>query len=105
MSPCSDCSHGSRDEKQSRSIAEKLGLPRVSRALTPQDIRRELKPLDLPFEPTPMDKALWCIYSTTARLARQNGAETILLGQLAAELFGAYVKYVGAAEEGGARAA
>ncbi|TLY00290.1 MAG: hypothetical protein E6K90_04140 [Thaumarchaeota archaeon] len=37
---CGVYSHGSRDEKQSRSIAEKLGLPMVSRALTPQDIRR-----------------------------------------------------------------
>ena len=102
---CSAYSDGSRDEKQSRSIAEKLGLPIVSRALTPQDIRRELKALDLPFEPTPMDQALWCIYSTTARLARENGAETILLGQLADELFGGYVKYVRAVEEGGVLAA
>ena len=102
---CSTFSGGSRDEKQSESIAEKLGLPMVSRAVTGDDIRRELKALDLPFEPTPMDRALWCIYSTTARLARENGAETILLGQLADELFGGYVKYVRATEEGGVLAA
>ena len=102
---CSAYSDGSRDEKQSELIADKLGLPMVSRALTPQDIKRELNLLDLPFEPTPMDQALWCIYSTTARLARENGAETILLGQLADELFGGYVKYVRAIEEGGVLAA
>ena len=102
---CSVYSAGSRDERQSELIAEKLGLPMVSRALTPDDVRRELKALDLPFEPTPMDQALWCIYSTTARLARENGAETILLGQLADELFGGYVKYVRAVEEGGVLAA
>jgi asparagine synthase (glutamine-hydrolysing) len=102
---CSAYSDGSRDEKQSELIADKLGLPMVSRALTPQDIRRELKVLDLPFEPTPMDQALWCIFSTTSRLARENGAETILLGQLADELFGGYVKYVRAMEEGGVLAA
>ena len=38
-------------------------------------------------------------------LARENGAETILLGQLADELFGGYVKYVRATEEGGVLAA
>jgi asparagine synthase (glutamine-hydrolysing) len=102
---CSAYSSGSRDEKQSELIAEKLDLPIVSEALTPDDIRRELKALDLPFEPTPMDRALWCIYSTTARLARENGAEAILLGQLADELFGGYVKYVRATEEGGVLAA
>ena len=102
---CSAYSGGSRDEKQSESIAEKLGLPMVSRALTPDDIRRELKALDLPFEPTPMDRALWCIYSTTARLAAENGAETILLGQLADELLGGYAKYARAMEEGGVLAA
>ena len=102
---CSVYSAGSRDERQSELIAEKLGLPMVSRALTPDDVRRELKALDLPFEPTPMDQAVWCIYSTTARLARENGAETILLGQLADELFGGYVKYVRATKDGGVRAA
>ena len=102
---CSAYSSGSRDEKQSEVVAEKLDLPIVSEALTPEDIRRELKALDLPFDPTPMDRSLWCIYSTTARLARENGAKTILLGQLADELFGGYVKYVRATEEGGVLAA
>ena len=55
--------------------------------------------MDLPFEPTPMDRALWCIYSTTAREAAKHGAELIMLGQLADELFGGYMKYARAAEE------
>ena len=40
-----------------------------------------------------MDEALWCIYSATSRLAKANGARTIILGQLADELFGGYMKY------------
>src|SRR5207245_3772698 len=40
---CSAYSGGSRDERQSELIAEKLGLPMVSRALSPRDIREELK--------------------------------------------------------------
>ncbi len=46
-----------------------------------------------------MDKALWCIYSASARASAESGAELILLGQLADELFGGYMKYARAATE------
>jgi len=98
---CSAYSSGSRDARQTQIAAEKIDLPLRTEALGPDDIRRELQRLDLPFKPSPMDEALWCIYSTTARIAKVNGAETILLGQLADELFGGYMKYVREYEQEG----
>jgi asparagine synthase (glutamine-hydrolysing) len=52
-----------------------------------------------------MDKALWCIFSKSAQLARENGAQLLLLGQLADELFGGYSKYGAELERNGAVAA
>ena len=52
-----------------------------------------------------MDEALWCIYSTTSELAKKRKARMILLGQLADELFGGYMKYAVKAREEGAEAA
>jgi asparagine synthase (glutamine-hydrolysing) len=51
-----------------------------------------------------MDRALWCLYSTTSRMAAENGAGLILLGQLADELFGGYMKYSLQAKENEASA-
>lgn len=102
---CSVYSAGSRDEKQVRSAADALGLELVATEMDRASVSRELRTLDLPFAPTPMDKALWCIYTTTARQASQNGAELIVLGQLADELFGGYMKYARAAAADEASAA
>ena len=96
---CSVYSAGSRDEKQVRSAADALGLELVATEMDEASVSHELRTLDLPFAPTSMDKALWCIYSTTAREASRNGAELIILGQLADELFGGYMKYATAARE------
>jgi asparagine synthase (glutamine-hydrolysing) len=52
-----------------------------------------------------MDRALWCIYSTTSELASRRKARMILLGQLADELFGGYKKYAIAAKGDGPEAA
>jgi len=52
-----------------------------------------------------MDKALWCIYMTTSGLAQRRKASMILLGQLADELFGGYMKYALKAKEEGGEAA
>jgi asparagine synthase (glutamine-hydrolysing) len=94
---CSVFAPGSLDEGRTRSAADRLGLHLASRALNRGDALKELKAMTLPFEATPMDKALWCIYSVSARLAAEAGAEVILLGQLADELFGGYAKYERAA--------
>jgi asparagine synthase (glutamine-hydrolysing) len=96
---CSAYASGSRDKEYAKSAADSLGLELVGVELDRASVRQELVSMDLPFEATPMDKALWCIYSTTAREAAGHGAELIMLGQLADELFGGYMKYAKAAGE------
>lgn len=96
---CSVFSSGSRDEKQARSAAEALGLDLAMVEMDAEGVSRELSFLDLPFETTPMDRALWCVYSASAREAERQGAELIMLGQLADELFGGYMKYAEKARE------
>ncbi|HYB76077.1 MAG TPA: asparagine synthase C-terminal domain-containing protein, partial [Nitrososphaerales archaeon] len=49
--------------------------------------------MNMESQPTLMDRSLWCLYSAVARTASGAGAEVILLGQLADELFGGYAKY------------
>jgi asparagine synthase (glutamine-hydrolysing) len=90
---CSAYANGSRDEAQSSAAAEMLGLELVGRVIDREAAGALSKGMRLPFEPTSMDRALWAIYSTTAETASENGAEVILLGQLADELFGGYRKY------------
>ena len=103
---CSAFVGGSRDESQTRAAAGLLGLELVTTRIDGARVVDELRSLDLPFEPRAMDKALWCIYSATARTAADGGAEVMMLGQLADELFGGYMKYARAArDEGGAAAA
>jgi asparagine synthase (glutamine-hydrolysing) len=96
---CSAYASGSRDQEHAKTAAGTLGLELIGTELDAASVARELSAMDLPFEPTPMDKALWCIYSTTAREAATHGAELIMLGQLADELFGGYMKYAKAAIE------
>jgi len=102
---CSAYTAGSRDEREAERVAEEINLPLIKKELRPDDVLGEVRALDLPFSPSPLDEALWCIYSTTARTARENGAGTILLGQLADELFGGYMKYVREYEARGGSAA
>lgn len=90
---CSVNAPGSIDQAKSSRVAETLGIEFRGKTISREDARRELESIDLPFEPTPMDRSLWCIYSVASRMAREEGAELILLGQLADELFGGYAKY------------
>jgi asparagine synthase (glutamine-hydrolysing) len=95
---CSAYVAASRDERSVERAADLLDLPWVGAAIDGAHVRAELRALDLPFQATPMDMALWCLYSTTGRLAAREGCEVMLLGQLADELFGGYMKYASAAE-------
>lgn len=90
---CSVYAKGSKDERGSARAAERLGLELVTREVDAEDVRNELNSLRLPFAPSSMDKALWCIYSIAGRMARESNADVLLLGQLADELFGGYLKY------------
>jgi asparagine synthase (glutamine-hydrolysing) len=96
---CSASTRSSIDSRNAARAAGLLGLGCREKRLGADDVRRELVGIDLPFEPTPMDRALWCLYSTTSRMAQEEGAKLILLGQLADELFGGYMKYAIRARE------
>lgn len=103
---CSAYAPGARDERQSDRGAALLGLRLETAALEEKSLAKAARRAELPpGEPTVMDEALWCIYSATSGLAAANGARTIVLGQLADELFGGYMKYALAAKEKGAREA
>ncbi|MDV3277755.1 MAG: asparagine synthase-related protein [Nitrososphaerales archaeon] len=99
---CSAFAPGSADSKAASDAANAIGLELVDSALDRPTVARELNAIDLPFEPSPMDRGLWCIYSLVARSAAEAGAEFIMLGQLADELFGGYAKYERALRDDGA---
>lgn len=103
---CSAYASGSRDEGQSGRAAGLLGLELETATLDEGTLAKRSSEAELPpGEATVMDKALWCIYSTTSELAKTSKARTILLGQLADELFGGYMKYAVKAREEGSAAA
>jgi asparagine synthase (glutamine-hydrolysing) len=84
---------GASDEEFARRTAESLNMELISTRIDKDEALNELNSMELPFDPSPMDKSLWCIFSFASRTARDNGVELILLGQLADELFGGYLKY------------
>ena len=102
---CSVHTKGSRDERVPREAADLLGLELAEAAMGREDVVRQLSSLSLPFHPSRMDKSLWCIYSRTAEMASEHRASVIVLGQLADELFGGYMKYTVELERNGAIAA
>ncbi len=102
---CSAFASGSVDAVRVRRAAEELRLKLKVTALTRMNIGQVLATIDLPFEPTLMDKSLWCLYSLVSESARDSGARVMLLGQLADELFGGYAKYAKALRERGEDAA
>ncbi len=102
---CSAFASGSVDASRVRQAAEALRLELRVTALTKENVEQVLGTVDLPFEPTLMDKSLWCLYSLVSRSAHESGARVMLLGQLADELFGGYAKYAEALRERGIDAA
>lgn len=102
---CAGYSDGSGDGAKAAGAAAQLGVDFVAARLTEEAAAGELARLELPFEPTLMDRSLWCLYSLAAQSAAAAGARVMLLGQLADELFGGYAKYARALEaEGGSSA-
>jgi len=98
---CSVSAEGSLDSRIARDTASTLGLEFAEARADERKLGTEVRDIDLPFEPSPMDKSLWCIYSIAAKLAAESGAEVVMLGQLADELFGGYAKYETALRRGG----
>jgi len=102
---CSAYSSRAGDALRAKRAAETLGVELVATELTRENVGDALAALDLPFEPTLMDRSLWCLYRLVAKSARDSGARVLLLGQLADELFGGYAKYAAASLADGEEAA
>lgn len=102
---CTAFVRGSRDSRSAERGAAALGIELMPTELTKDMVDSELAEMNLGFQPTLMDKSLWCLYSAVARTASAAGAEVILLGQLADELFGGYAKYESALASDGEKEA
>ncbi|MDG6914874.1 MAG: asparagine synthase [Nitrososphaerota archaeon] len=102
---CSAFAPGSRDEGQSERAARLLGLPLERKVIGEEDLARAMAARLPPGEATTMDRALWCVYAAASELAGRAGARLIVLGQLADELFGGYMKYAVEARERGSASA
>lgn len=90
---CSVSTRESPDARTAEETANELDLEYSHASFEKGGLREAERKLDLPFVPGAMDRGLWCIYSEASRLAAVGGAEMIMLGQLADELFGGYSKY------------
>ena len=102
---CTVHSPRSLDKVKAARAADLLGIQLEDRVLEKDGVASELAGLDLPFQAGPMDRSLWCIYSVASKAAADSGAELIILGQLADELFGGYAKYESEARERGPESA
>jgi asparagine synthase (glutamine-hydrolysing) len=101
---CTAFAEGSYDSRTAGRGAADLGIKLVATKLTRETVVSELREMELPFQASLMDRSLWCLYSVVSRKAAETGAEVILLGQLADELFGGYAKYQGALSASGEEA-
>lgn len=102
---CTAFAEGAGDGAKAQQAAEALGVAFAGTKLTGDNVREALATVDLPFAPTLMDRSLWCLYRVVSERARDEGADVMLLGQLADELFGGYAKYAEALRLKGSGAA
>jgi asparagine synthase (glutamine-hydrolysing) len=102
---CTGHTDRSSDDSKSLAAAKAMGIETVATEISREAVAGALARMELPFEPTLMDKSLWCLYSQVAASAARAGARVILLGQLADELFGGYAKYSATLEGRGEEAA
>jgi len=102
---CSAFTEGALDSRSATRGAAILGIELAATKLTREAVTGELKEMDLPFQTSLMDRSLWCLYSIVSRTAVEGGAEMIVLGQLADELFGGYAKYQATLTDAGEEAA
>ena len=102
---CTGFAQGSGDQAKASEAASALGVELETVVLTRENVSEALGGIELPFEPTLMDRSLWCLYSIVAKTAHDAGLRVMLLGQLADELFGGYAKYAEALRTAGDEAA
>ena len=101
---CSAYTTGSRDEATTLRAAGMLGLEHKAAVVGSADGRERSARLTSRSRPGRWTGRSGALYSTTSRMAAENGAGLILLGQLADELFGGYMKYSLQAKENEASA-
>ncbi len=87
------CSNNSYDHKYAEYIATKLDLE--VEIIMVNDIKNELNIVRkiLPFQDS-MNLSIGIVFHIVARYAREQGYNSIILGQLADELFGGYARYL-----------
>jgi asparagine synthase (glutamine-hydrolysing) len=102
---CTAFAAGAGDASRAKKGADALGLELRVVELTEETVASELVEIRLPFEPTLMDRSLWCLYSEVSKSAKESGSKVMLLGQMADELFGGYAKYAEALAARGAEEA
>jgi asparagine synthase (glutamine-hydrolysing) len=102
---CSAFAEGALDSRSASRGAAILGIELIATRLTREAVASEQKEMDLPFQTSLMDRSLWCLYSIVSKSAAGEGAEVIMLGQLADELFGGYAKYQAILTDAGEEAA
>mgnify|MGYP001772671818 CR=1 FL=1 len=82
----------SEDIKVSKQRAKLLGLEQIVHKIEVKELKDSLRQVyDLGY--TIMDLALSAGFYLAGKIARENGADIIIVGQLADELFGGYRKY------------
>ncbi|MCS7140680.1 MAG: asparagine synthase-related protein [Candidatus Nitrosocaldus sp.] len=96
--PVTVCTRGSYDEINANYIRDRTGLDIHVVVLDEGEILTILDELyslniDLDFTDA-MDLSIACVVYALARFARDDGADAIMLGQLADELFGGYARYM-----------
>lgn len=101
---CSASSAGAADDRNPAAAAREMGVEISEVRLTRASVTEALRNMDLPFEPSLMDKGLWSLYYLVSERAAREGAREILLGQMSDELFAGYAKYEKAYETGGGKA-
>lgn len=86
---------GSRDQAEASEAAAKLDLPLHTVEISEDEVSQQLLKIQWLIETqNPMDAAIAVALHYSARRASELKCDTLLLGQLADELFGGYAKYL-----------
>ncbi|MFQ6135207.1 MAG: asparagine synthase-related protein [Nitrososphaerales archaeon] len=97
---------GSRDEADAKASARLLGFDLIEVCLGSERVEKMVKGVSSLIERvSPMDVAIGLAVNAAASAARDEGCDGLILGQLADELFGGYLKYLRAYGDRGAEAA
>lgn len=86
---------GSTDEFDTKNSAKSLGLDFIGICITEKKIKKIIKKINSLIEPqNPMNLAIGLAINEVALAANDIGCNELILGQLADELFGGYMKYL-----------